>query len=82
MAHSLAHWMLHSDELHYYDRNFIAEEPIDTQANTYAAALLMPEWMIRVIGREIVSYAPSKLAPYFNVSDVAMNYRLKKLGIL
>lgn len=56
-------------------------DPIEVEANRFAAELLMPEAAVRhYVQHGIISI--SELARTFAVSEVAMKYRLKNLGIL
>jgi Zn-dependent peptidase ImmA (M78 family) len=78
IAHEIGHLVLHRTSLAMrYDYNF-NEGPEEAQANGYAAALLIPMWML-------AEYAPTydhKVAPLaelFDVSREAMNIRLRKL---
>lgn len=52
------------------------------RANRIAASFLMPAWQVRVLGREMATYAPNELAPAFAVSPTTMKYRLQAIGIL
>ncbi|NDV28434.1 ImmA/IrrE family metallo-endopeptidase [Desulfovibrio sp. JC010] len=83
VAHELGHYVLqhgprHRDEAQNFSINNY--DLYEVAANNFAAELLMPS--------EAVSYLLSQgkntlqsLADSFNVSTVAMNIRLKKLGI-
>ncbi len=88
-AHELGHYFLghltdeapcfrdnrQSYDLYHFD-------PQETQANNFAAALLMPEDKINdlILNRDVTSIP--LLAKIFNVSEQAMRIRLKNLGII
>jgi len=103
IAHELGHYVLHGhlsdkDEV-FVDKDFIvkfrnninsynkAEERQESEANAFAAALLMPEHLIEKefenshlaeMGEpELISY----LAKKFEVSVLAMTYRLTNLNL-
>lgn len=98
IAHEIGHYMLHSeDELHYDDddklsnapkeekelffRSEISDDTTETEANIFAANLLMPEELIKkCIDLGIKSI--EEFADCFNVSQVAMRYRLTNLSYL
>ncbi|HAS88554.1 MAG TPA: toxin [Desulfovibrio sp.] len=83
VAHELGHYVLRHGPRHRDEaQNFSIDnyDIYEVAANNFAAELLMPA--------EAVSYLISqgvntlqRLADSFNVSTVAMNIRLKKLGI-
>lgn len=78
IAHELGHLFLHPGEQHHRDEKFANFNAAELKANQFAAALLMPEWMVwRAIGRH---RGIKDLARLFEVSEVAMKYRLKTLG--
>jgi len=93
-AHEIAHYLLHRDILKqtgHMDRLFDSaayRNPSDpftpaqeVQANRYAASLLMPKFAIEgEINRGTNSV--SKLASKFDVSKIAMRYRLENLGLI
>ena len=96
LAHELAHIVLHRDELEHavhvdrgsLRRDALAAEgvdPIEIEANAFAAELLMPEHLlISELKRQPVDLeddaAVAALAKRFRVSDAAMRYRLNSLG--
>lgn len=68
-----------------------ASNPYEIEANTFAAELLMPKDLVRDKVLEILRNNPNledaeelieHLAPIFEVSEQAMNFRLIKLGII
>lgn len=96
LAHELAHIQLHRRELEravHVDRGSLRRDPlaaagvdpIEIEANTFAAELLMPtELLISALkGRSVDledDEAVSALAKRFRVSDAAMRFRLSSLG--
>lgn len=93
-AHELGHFLIHRDLLKQHkhlDRlygeaaNRDTSRPLDyqheVQANNFAASLLMPK---QTIEREIAAGTDTihDLALKFDVSRLAMEYRLKSLGLL
>lgn len=86
MAHEFAHYQLHRGQLkelaegerilHRSDER----NALEFQANMFAAEILMPEAMLRAevkkIGGDIV-----ELAKKFGVSQLALRYRAKNLGM-
>ncbi len=83
VAHELGHYVLdhgprHRDEAQNFSINNY--DLYEVAANNFAAELLMPAEAIRnLIGQGETTL--QTLANSFNVSTVAMNIRLKKLGI-
>ena len=96
LAHELAHVQLHRPELEravHVDRGSLRRDalaaegvdPIEIEANTFAAELLMPTpLLISALKRHPVDLeddnAVAALAKRFRVSDAAMRYRLNSLG--
>lgn len=96
LAHELAHIVLHREELGHavhvdrgsLRRDALAAEgvdPIEIEANAFAAELLMPtHLLISELERYPVDLeddaAVAALAKRFKVSDAAMRYRLNSLG--
>ena len=83
IAHELAHY-----ELEHGPRprdsaaafNLYNFDPVESEANRFAAELLMPEsWVRWYVDNATVSV--TALANAFQVSEVAMKYRLKNLGL-
>jgi Zn-dependent peptidase ImmA (M78 family) len=98
-AHELAHFFLHyqngAERIEHVDtdfriswRNSVSSQGVDWQeieANRFAAALLMPEEMLRadldrfqILDRDAVQ----RLASIYGVSRLAMHFRLVNLGLL
>ena len=80
VAHEIAHYTLHKNLI----RDGIVDDPlyrsgmsslIETEANRFAAEILMPTHLIRAAIRKETSI--SKLAKQFNVSSEAMAIRLQ-----
>lgn len=96
LAHELAHVELHRHELEdavHVDRGSLRRDalaaegvdPIEIEANTFAAELLVPtEFLISALESSPVDLEDDKavvaLAKRFKVSDAAMRYRLISLG--
>lgn len=88
IAHELGHHLLaHTDASHQFRDdsskfNLNVAIPEETQANKFAAELLMPKLAIEhFIFNENIS-SLDELAKRFSVSTVAMQFRLKNLGLL
>ena len=95
LAHELAHILLHRDELEnavHVDRGSLRRDvlasagmdPIEIEANAFAAELLMPTEFLKsaLEGRSVDledDKAVGALAKRFRVSDAAMRYRLSSL---
>ena len=95
LAHELAHIQLHRDELEnavHVDRGSLRRDvlasagvdPIEIEANAFAAELLMPTEFLKSVleGRSVDledDKAVGALAKRFRVSDAAMRYRLSSL---
>lgn len=62
--------------------NLMNYDPIEASANRFAAELLMPEATLRLMVADRNYASIQSLASAFNVSEVAMTYRLKNLGIV
>lgn len=96
LAHELAHIQLHHDELTrvvHVDRGSLRRDalaaagvdPIEIEANAFAAELLMPRTLLKLAlqGRSVDledDSAVLDLAKRFRVSDAAMRYRLSSFG--
>lgn len=96
IAHELGHFILHKEDKPLFVdknekilyRNFdssTGEIKKEREANAFAAALLMPRFLLR----QVISKAPNNvddvvnyLATEFNVSEQAMSFRLSNLGYL
>jgi Zn-dependent peptidase ImmA (M78 family) len=95
IAHEIGHFILHPPEEAYIDvaarsdKSSDGTDPREIEANAFAAVLLMPEQLLRQcvprpldISFEDDAEAISQLAKEFNVSTMAMTYRLLNLGLL
>ncbi|NOK34275.1 ImmA/IrrE family metallo-endopeptidase [Corallococcus exercitus] len=74
IAHELAHLMLHQLTEQHRDTSFVGN-PQEVQANAFAAALLMPFWLLEPVVAQMGPDANS-LARLFKVSTRAMEIRL------
>lgn len=93
-AHELGHYFLHSGPLFvdggkmrdFRDKQSAqATEPREIEANTFAAALLMPEAWLRVDLRAAAApteEAIEELARKYRVSTTALTLRLVNLGLI
>lgn len=96
VAHELGHLRLHRGRPLILDTdtrvNFrdtvssMATDREEMEANRFAAALLAPEAMVRRAAREADFSTANQLvhlmARHFDMSEMAMNYRLINLGII
>ncbi|MDG9780899.1 MULTISPECIES: ImmA/IrrE family metallo-endopeptidase [Pseudomonadaceae] len=83
IAHELGHVLLgHVNEGKpmLRDSSFQNYDPPETAANTFAAELLMPEHKVRELFRSVRTI--QELSEIFVVSNPAMTYRLKNLGLI
>jgi Zn-dependent peptidase ImmA (M78 family) len=86
VAHELAHHVLghtarYSRCLRDYSTNSNPENPwVETEANRFAAELLMPGDAVNMLVKREGVTDINKLAYYFDVSEKAMYWRLKNLG--
>ena len=94
VAHELGHWHLHrdtqtharglycrSEDVGGSDAELRAARAIEAEANRFAAALLMPESLVR-LEAERWKFNVHVLARRFQVSLPAMQLRLATLGVL
>jgi Zn-dependent peptidase ImmA (M78 family) len=91
VAHEIAHFCLHSKEIESFvdpelnlfrsksESSQSEDRSMETQANMFAAALLMPEPFIREAIRETTNL--DQLATRFRVSRHAMGIRLNNLDL-
>lgn len=100
IAHEIGHLRLHEGRPMFVDRSVrvdrrdatasLGVDPQEIEANTFAAALLMPEDMIFAAVTESSTYQGGngageiiqRLATRFDVSTQAMEYRLANLGLV
>lgn len=103
LAHEIAHFCMHRvsnhtgfvDTKRTMNRTMSYWDRFESEANNFAAELLMPENLIRKIGREVINdykversvdkmplaEFTSRMASKFKVSNPAMEFRLKNVGI-
>lgn len=84
VAHELGHYFLHHDdgqELNYLDLRSTKSTIEETEANRFAAELLMPEEQVRNEYSNLLFPTVDALARKFQVSKQAMKYRLLNLGL-
>ncbi len=96
VAHEVGHMLLHADQPLMVDHTGLSligrrhegeSGQRETEANAFAAALLMPrEWVEAAIGDQEIAVdddaAVEELAEKFGVSQQAMMFRLMNLGYL
>lgn len=76
IAHQLGHLVLHDGTV-FRDRITLhSPDPKELEANRYAAAVLMPTWMIHAFER---GKTTEELADLFEVSPQAMEIRRKRM---
>lgn len=94
IAHELGHLLLHEPEFQIDEHSFVvfrdpesskAVDPVEIEANQFAAELLMPEDLVRTSVVELgenpdADEAIRKLADLFEVSKESMTFRLTRLG--
>lgn len=79
VAHELGHLLLHPLREAFRDNDAFAGGPRETQANAFAAGLLMPLWMLDPIAMSSRATL-SSLTRTFEVSEAAMRIRLGQLA--
>lgn len=77
IGHELGHLVLHEERVLWRDTTYLGD-PQEIEANQFAAELLMPGHMVRILAR---SRDEATLARIFHVSPAAMSYRLMNLGL-
>lgn len=104
LAHELGHFCLHTDKVKRgfkdnrktMSRSLSYWDPKESEANSFAAQLLMPRSLILEHGQEIIdeykarhevpampaALFTARLASLFKVSNKAMEYRLKNLDVI
>lgn len=84
LAHELAHWVLHSDNINPQDLNAQEYREIETDANIFASNFLLPEESfikdIKIGKNDIDAYLAIKNK--WNVSVSSMIYRAKDLKLI
>ncbi|WP_177133633.1 ImmA/IrrE family metallo-endopeptidase [Hydrogenophaga aromaticivorans] len=84
LAHELGHYALgHDDAPRDFAEAFSskASAPIERAANQFAAELLMPASAVAKLVQTGIFKTVDDLAKAFNVSKVAMTYRINNLGL-
>ncbi len=84
LAHELGHWALgHEDAPRDISTNFSSAQssPMERAANQFAAELLMPANAVAKLVRSGQFSSVDDLATAFQVSKVAMTYRVNNLGL-
>lgn len=96
IAHEIGHYILHSNrendlyisKIHFRDEaSSTGEMKREREANAFAAGILMPRFLIERELEKLDEKSPveniiSALANIFNVSEIAMSYRLLNLGFI
>lgn len=103
IAHEIGHAQLHQTSLRrkpivdpparvlFRDgTSSLGEDPLEVQANQFAAGLLMPRELVGEVGQRLIDRNPriaatalvENLAARFDVSTQAMRYRLVTFGVL
>lgn len=104
LAHEIGHFCLHrtksqngfSDSMHTMSRTESYWNPIESEANNFAAQLLMPKPLVMEEGQQVIddythyyntdtipaSEFIELMADRFVVSSKAMEYRLRNIGII
>lgn len=85
IAHELGHYVLQHgpsfrDPIAHFNMGYYS--PVEREANRFAAELLMPAEAVEYLVRTMKDATVAKMASRFDVSQVAMGYRLKNLGWL
>lgn len=88
IAHELGHWLLHREEINKSPQSYkvLRRQPIggekdyrETEANTFAANLLVPTNMLKICKK--ASFSPEMMSDLFSVSSDVIGYRLKNEGL-
>ncbi len=89
LAHELGHYFLghlNDGNVHFRDpaQNFNLDnyDPYETEANRFAANLLMPKEKIDFLLHEMKMSSIEEIAQALQVSPAAITYRLKNLGYI
>lgn len=85
IAHELGHYYLHMDDSDggkLITSFRMDQSPIETQANQFAAELLMPENLLKEEYKKMIIPVSDSLAKKFNVSKQAMRVRLDSLELM
>jgi Zn-dependent peptidase ImmA (M78 family) len=97
IAHEIGHYLLHREAARVFidaapvffrdERTATGDEPQEIEANTFAAALLMPEQALRDLVRQqpldvFDDAAVRRFAGHFGVSAQAITIRLTRLSLI
>ncbi|AKG07771.1 hypothetical protein AAX06_05945 [Moraxella bovoculi] len=85
LAHELGHYALSHGEKYDNEKTLFRNghsDPDEVEANAFAAEILMPKVVVNMLIFEEGIVEVQSLANIFKVSELAMRYRLKNLGIL
>lgn len=84
IAHSLGHYLLDKKPFKDHNRYFSMSyyDPREILANYFALRLLMPEIAVNILIKQRKIYSITKLAEIFEVSTIAVKYRLKDLDFI
>ncbi|MDI9335141.1 MAG: ImmA/IrrE family metallo-endopeptidase [Cytophagales bacterium] len=79
--HALGHGLSYRDDSRaaFSTQNY---DPAEVGANRFAAELLMPHTAIEYAMTKLLPLTIENLAQTFQVSEVAMRFRLEKLGVI
>lgn len=83
LAHELGHVLLghvHEGNPQERDTTFGNSTPVERAANTFAAELVMPEQKVRELFQGASSV--QQMSEAFGVSNAAMSFRLRNLGLV
>ena len=81
VAHELGHYFLHSDQTTPASFNRKGTNQKETEANWFAAELLMPATLFKKASEEL-QHDPQKVAAKFGVSGAAARVRMTVLGLV
>ena len=88
VAHELGHHFLHKEKQkdvmwrQTFQQIGHEERGLEREANRFAAALLMPEHLVREVWDGLMRKDVVTMARTFGVSNTAMRYRLQQLGLI
>lgn len=87
IAHEIGHYILHRDLVAnqktsvFYRKDFNNfKDPIEAQANRFAASILMPQDMVK--GLYKLQFDADSIANILKVSTTAMSFRIMELGLI
>ncbi|MDY6311323.1 MAG: ImmA/IrrE family metallo-endopeptidase [Cyanobacteriota bacterium] len=88
IAHELGHWLLHREDIEKDPKSYkvLFRYPLgqttdirETEANKFAANLLVPTEMLKVCKK--AKFSEEKMSVLFHVSPTVISYRLQQEGI-